>query len=238
VLAKVFRRKKDRQEIRSLRRQFWDMMQTAEEWRKEGKYDNYVAFVEGAAKANRRILEIRKKNKRLTKQAPNINQLKTVYQKLKEKSRMKITLEGTWQDIKEQVKEILGGTAVQTNVHTGAQGVAISGTGVPVSARGAGNVPASVPVQTSPMAAQPAATPSAPMTPQQTPVAVPVNVPTSAPAYALNDLAQAAMPLADSGRLDDLQNLLATFGVKSLPELPQEQYGAFATALRNMGAAI
>lgn len=99
-------------------------------------------------------------------------------------------------------------------------------------------MPASVPVQTSPMAAQPAATPSAPMTPQQTPVAVPVNVPTSAPAYALNDLAQAAMPLADSGRLDDLQNLLATFGVKSLPELPQEQYGAFATALRNMGAAI
>lgn len=60
-MAKVFRRKKDRQEIRSLRRQFWDMMQTAEEWRREGNYPNYLAFVEGASKANQRILEIRKK---------------------------------------------------------------------------------------------------------------------------------------------------------------------------------
>lgn len=151
---------------------------------------------------------------------------------------MKITLEGTWQEIKEQAKDILGGATVQANVYTGAQGVAISGTGVPVSAPGAGNVPASVPMQTSTMAAQPTAAPSALMASQQTSAAVPVNVPTSAPAYTLNDLAQAAMPLADSGRLDDLQNLLATFGVKSLPELPQEQYGAFATALRNMGAAI
>lgn len=46
------------------------------------------------------------------------------------------------------------------------------------------------------------------------------------------------MTLMDSGRQADLQGLLKTFGVEALPALPKEQYGAFATALRGMGAQI
>ena len=42
----------------------------------------------------------------------------------------------------------------------------------------------------------------------------------------------------DQGRQKDLQNLLAQFGVTALPQLMKEQYGAFATALRGMGAPI
>ena len=63
-------------------------------------------------------------------------------------------------------------------------------------------------------------------------------VPTSQPTYAMDDLSRAAMTLMDTGRQDELRKLLAQFGVQSLPDLPQERYGAFATALRGMGAKI
>lgn len=72
---------------------------------------------------------------------------------------------------------------------------------------------------------------------QQT--AQPGGVPTAAaPAYTSDDLARAAQPILDAGRQADLQALLQSFGVTSLPALPQEMYGAFATALRGMGAQI
>lgn len=76
--------------------------------------------------------------------------------------------------------------------------------------------------------------------PAQVPVQVPTQqaVPTSQPTYAMDDLSRAAMTLMDTGRQDELRNLLAQFGVQSLPDLPQDQYGAFATALRGMGAKI
>lgn len=63
-------------------------------------------------------------------------------------------------------------------------------------------------------------------------------VPTSAPSYTLDDLARAGMTLMDSGHQGDLQQLLAQFGVDALPALPPAQYGAFATALRGLGAQI
>lgn len=69
------------------------------------------------------------------------------------------------------------------------------------------------------------------------PVPVPV-VPTTTPSYTLDDLARAAMTLMDSGRQEELVGLLAGFGVETLPALPTEKYGAFATALREMGASI
>ncbi len=65
-----------------------------------------------------------------------------------------------------------------------------------------------------------------------------MGVDVSAPRYTLNDLATAAMMLMDSGRQAELQQLLAAFGVESLPALPEGQYGAFATALREKGAQI
>lgn len=63
-------------------------------------------------------------------------------------------------------------------------------------------------------------------------------VPTSQQTYTLDDLARAGMTLMDSGRQADLQGLLKQFGVEALPALPQGQYGAFATALRGLGAQI
>lgn len=94
--------------------------------------------------------------------------------------------------------------------------------------------------------------PAAPVAPQPAPAVQPAPaiaavpqtaptyqaVPTTAAAYSQDDLARAAITLMDSGRQQDLRNLLAQFGVMSLPELPQAQYGAFATALRGMGAQI
>lgn len=79
--------------------------------------------------------------------------------------------------------------------------------------------------------------PQAPPT-QPRPQMVQQAVPTTAHTYTQDDLARAAMMLMDSGRQQDLQQLLARFGTVSLPGLPQEQYGAFATALREMGAQI
>lgn len=95
---------------------------------------------------------------------------------------------------------------------------------------------------------QPQAIP-APVTPApQAPVAVPPqpqvqatvqqSVPTSAVTYTLDELARAAMSLMDSGKQPDLLQLLASFGVEALPALPPAQYGAFATALRGLGAQI
>ncbi|MDD3253102.1 MAG: hypothetical protein PHV18_11135 [Lachnospiraceae bacterium] len=63
-------------------------------------------------------------------------------------------------------------------------------------------------------------------------------VPTTAATYTLDDLGRAGMTLMDSGRQGDLLNLLAQFGVATLPEIPPAQYGAFATALRGLGAQI
>ena len=84
---------------------------------------------------------------------------------------------------------------------------------------------------------QPEAVPAAEPVPQpaEPPAAA---VPTAVPRdYTLDDLAKAAMPLMDT-HMADLQRLLQSFGVEALPNLPKEQYGAFATALRGMGGRI
>lgn len=76
-------------------------------------------------------------------------------------------------------------------------------------------------------------------TPPVTPPPVqPAPVQTTAPSYTPDDLARAAMTLMDSGRQGDLINLLAQFGADTLTHLQPEQYGAFATALRGLGAPI
>ena len=102
-----------------------------------------------------------------------------------------------------------------------------------------------------PVAAQPAAVPAAPVSNMtQVTSAVPVTspaapvlqaapaVPTVEHTYTMDDLARAGMGLMDAGRQNDLIQLLSRFGVDTLPALPREQYGAFATALRELGAKI
>lgn len=98
---------------------------------------------------------------------------------------------------------------------------------------------------------QPVQNTQAPVQPQvqnaQAPVQPPVQnaraqpaaaVPVTAAQYTLDDLARAGMTLMDAGRQADLQGLLSRFGVEALPMLEPGQYGAFATALREMGAQI
>lgn len=63
-------------------------------------------------------------------------------------------------------------------------------------------------------------------------------VPTSNPEYDMNQLAVAATQLMDAGKQQDLMALLGEFGVQALTQLPKEQYGAFATKLREKGAKI
>ena len=100
-------------------------------------------------------------------------------------------------------------------------------------------------VQQVPVSQQPVPQQTAPVQqpiPQQTvPVQQPIpqqTVQTTAPTYQLEDLSRAAMQLMDKGMQDQLQQLLAGYGVESLPGLPAEQYGNFATALRGLGAQI
>ena len=93
--------------------------------------------------------------------------------------------------------------------------------------------PAEAPVSAAPPIASPAAAAPAPAVPIAT--AVPVQAP---PTYTFDALARAAAPLTDIGKTPDLQALLYSFGVQALTQLPKEQYGAFATGLRGLGATI
>lgn len=101
-----------------------------------------------------------------------------------------------------------------------------------------------IPVQQTPTQQMPTQQPAAPV--QQAPVQqMPINqapvqqlVPTQAQTYTMDQLAIAATQLMDAGKRNELIGLLAQFGVQALTALPKEQYGAFATALRGMGAKI
>lgn len=101
-------------------------------------------------------------------------------------------------------------------------------------------VAAVVPAQQPVVPVQPAA-PIQPTAPAASPVPtapVPQAVPTSTRTYTPDELAKAAMQLMDSGRQNELLELLRQFGTNSIPALQPSQYGAFATALRGMGAQI
>ncbi len=63
-------------------------------------------------------------------------------------------------------------------------------------------------------------------------------VQTSTPSYTADELSRAAITLMDAGRQNELIGLLQQFGVMSVPNLRPDQYGAFATALRGLGAQI
>lgn len=98
------------------------------------------------------------------------------------------------------------------------------------------------PVQQAPTyQAVPTAAPQQPVAqPQTAPVqSVPTTVPTTAKTYTLPELAKAAGQLMDSGKQQQLIDLLnKTFGVQALNFLPVERYGDFATALRGLGAQL
>lgn len=90
------------------------------------------------------------------------------------------------------------------------------------------NVVPTAPTQQGPQAQEPA----------QQPIDQAPTVPTTAPSYSLDQLAVAATQLMDAGKRVELLQLLNSFGVQALTALPPEQFGAFATKLREMGAKI
>ena len=115
----------------------------------------------------------------------------------------------------------------------------------------AGNAPAApVPVQTAsvptpaPVAAPapapaPAPTPAAPpVTPMPTAAAPAPAVPVTAPTYPLDQIAKAGANLVDAGKMEQLLALLTKYGVQAVTQLTPDQYGAFATELRALGAQI
>lgn len=81
--------------------------------------------------------------------------------------------------------------------------------------------------------------PTAPVTTSSVPGAATAPVaPTTVPQYSLDQLQAAAVTLVDTGKRDAVIALFPQFGVQTIYNLPLEQYGAFATALRGLGAAI
>lgn len=66
----------------------------------------------------------------------------------------------------------------------------------------------------------------------------PTAAPTANKTYTKDELAQAAAQLLDKGMLTELQNLIKSFGVISLGDLPDEHLGAYALGLRELGAEI
>ena len=92
--------------------------------------------------------------------------------------------------------------------------------------------------------AQTSAQAPAPMTPvTQNPIApiapsapaVPV---VSAPGYTIDQLATAGAALVDAGKMEQLLALLARYNVAAVTQLQPNQFGAFATELRALGAQI
>lgn len=119
---------------------------------------------------------------------------------------------------------------------------------------------ASYPTAPAPAPAAPVS--PAPVTPTQTPTpapaapvaapaptagqtsAAPGNTPaptvpvTGAPTYILDQISRAGAFLVDAGKMQQLLELLGRYGVQAVTQLQPEQYGAFATELRALGAQI
>ena len=110
-------------------------------------------------------------------------------------------------------------------------GHAVSGPAVPAAQPS----PAPVPVTPVPVA-QPVAAP-APVA-QPAPAPAPAAAPTTARAFRFEDIQLAATSLCDTGKRAEVLALLAKYGIQALSALPAEQYGAFATELRGLGAKI
>lgn len=64
------------------------------------------------------------------------------------------------------------------------------------------------------------------------------SVPVAAPQYTIDRIMKAGAELMDAGKINDLRQLIDSFGVDAVTSLKTEQLGAFATELRKLGAKI
>lgn len=95
-------------------------------------------------------------------------------------------------------------------------------------------IPSTPPVQN----VQPVPTTQTAQTAPAAPTVSPVPTATATPTYSMEQLAVAATGLIDAGKMQDVQNTLASLGAQTLMDLPQEKYGEFASAIKAIGAVI
>lgn len=80
--------------------------------------------------------------------------------------------------------------------------------------------------------------PAAPVAQNAASAVNPVPTATATPTYTMEQLAVAATGLIDAGKMQDVQNTLASLDAQTLMDLPQEKYGEFASAIKAIGAVI
>lgn len=99
--------------------------------------------------------------------------------------------------------------------------------------------PAPMPAPAPVTPAQPNPLPSPGPVAQATPNYPAPNVPLAQPPqYTIDQIMAAGATLMDAGKVNELMNLLRSFGVQAVLDLKPEQLGAFATGLRELGAKI
>ena len=79
---------------------------------------------------------------------------------------------------------------------------------------------------------------AAPVAQNTAPAASPVPTATATPTYPMEQLAVAATGLIDAGKMQDVQNTLASLGAQTLMDLPQDKYGEIASSIKASGAVI
>lgn len=100
------------------------------------------------------------------------------------------------------------------------------------------------PVESSPLqpVPEPAQVTMQPPAAQPVPIQQPAPaaaVPTAAPKqYTLPEIQAACGPLMDAGKMNELAEVIKSFGVASLMELPADQYGNLVIKLRALGARL
>ena len=149
---------------------------------------------------------------------------------------------------------LLAGTkGIGNSVGNGQQVPAVQGTVLGIVPPGSPVIPPQMPVSGMP---QPAALLQNPGTMQPVPSAPyfqpvpnpgqniatpqPGPVPTTAVAqnYSYDQLAVAAAGLVNQGKQQKLHDILHSFGVNAMTELPRDKYGDFATAMKAEGAVV
>lgn len=80
--------------------------------------------------------------------------------------------------------------------------------------------------------------PTQPVTPVEPVAPTTPAVPVSEKTYTLEDIQRASAALVQGGKIDQLQALLQQFNAISLAHLSQDNFGAFALKLRELGADI
>lgn len=98
--------------------------------------------------------------------------------------------------------------------------------------------PAPVNPAPAPVAVTAPAQPVAPTATSPGNTAAPVVPISSAPSYTLDQISRAGASLVDAGKMQQLLQLLSRYGVQAITQIQPEQYGAFATELRALGAQI